>query len=75
MTLIACTVKNEIPFMISDLLFSNMIGRENMQVPTNNFSINKFYPENLVYKPMDLMQKIYILKKTCVWFLEALKMK
>ncbi len=73
MTLIACTVKNEIPFMISDLLFSNMIGRENMQVPTNNFSINKFYPENLVYKPMDLMQKIYILKKNLCLVLGGFK--
>ena len=73
MTLIACTVTKNIPFLIGDILFSSKAGREIMQLPTNNFDINVYLPKNTTTKPDSLSQKIYIIRDNLCIILAGLE--
>lgn len=48
---------------------SSRSGTENFQIPTNNFDVTPFLPDENEYKPDSLAQKMYIVKNNvCVVF-------
>lgn len=61
MSLIASTFSQELPFLLGDLLFSSKEGRPDFITPTQMpvYPMSEIYSE---YKPMELYQKIYILR-------------
>ncbi len=66
MTMIATTLNYNIPFIVSDVLFTSEDGRDGIQLPTNNFPIIPFLKDP-IGKPHYLKQKLYILQpNVCV---------
>lgn len=63
MSLIGYTLKNKVPFIISDLLFSSRDVEKGFKLPTNNFKVDEFLPKSLIYKAHSLGQKVYIIKE------------
>lgn len=69
MTLIASTLNHNMPFLMSDLLWSSEYSNEPVKFPTNDFDPNPYLPADQEERPVKLGQKMYIIKdKTCIIF-------
>ena len=61
MTLVACTIKSNVPALVSDILItSNVVKSDATFLPTNIFNISPFLTTEDV--PISLNQKTYIIK-------------
>lgn len=63
MTMIAATKNYNFPIIIGDLLISKKNGEKRFISPTSPFELNDHFDRNLLYKPDELFQKIYIVKE------------
>lgn len=61
MSLIASTFSQELPFILGDLLFTSKEGKPDFISPTQ-FPFSLYPEKQSERKPLELMQKIYILK-------------
>ena len=65
--MIATTLNHNIPFVISDILISSPEGKDDVQLPTNDFPINLHLSRHIANKPHELRQKLYIIQSNiCV---------
>jgi len=69
MTLIASTLNHQMPFLMSDLLWSSEQSNEPVRFPTNIFDPSPYLPADQENKPIKLGQKMYFIKdKVCIVF-------
>ena len=69
MTLIASTLNNNVPFLISDLLWSSENSNQRVRFPTNIFDPSPYLSFNQENKPVKLGQKMYFINdKVCIIF-------
>ena len=69
MSLIASTLNYQMPFLMSDLLWSSENSIETVRFPTNIFDPSKYLPVDQKNKPVKLGQKMYFIKdKICIVF-------
>lgn len=67
MTLIACTIIHNTPFLLGDLLLSSTEENKKFKSPTNPY--NEHLLHNLPRKPHSLCQKLYIIEDVlCIAF-------
>lgn len=69
MTMIAFTTNNRIPVILGDILISSDQSNKNFVIPTLGEDVVQYLSPNAEYHPIELKQKIYILKdNVCIAF-------